>query len=197
MKVLVLYGGTEWKPLYDWLERQGGGLELRMRETKIDARTLDWEPELMISYGYRFLIPGELVDRFYGRIINLHISLLPWNRGAHPNVWSFLEDTPKGVTIHLIDHGIDTGDILYQREMKFVETDETLASSYSKLHTIIRELFIEHWDEIRRFEFQPRIQSPGGTIHYERDFQRVEPLLTEGWNMNVSDLKKHYLRLRS
>ena len=44
------------------------------------------------------------------------MSYLPWNRGADPNFWSILEDTPKGVTIHIMDESIDTGDILYQKD---------------------------------------------------------------------------------
>ena len=38
----------------------------------------------------------------------MHISYLPFNRGAHPNYWSFKDNSPKGVTIHFIDNGIDT-----------------------------------------------------------------------------------------
>ena len=82
-------------------------------------------------------------------IINLHISLLPWNRGAYPNVWSFLEDTPKGVTIYIIDEGVDTGSILAQEEIYIDENIETLRSSYEKLHREIQALFREKWVEIK------------------------------------------------
>ena len=40
-------------------------------------------------------------------IVNLHISYLPFNRGSHPNYWSFVENTPKGVSIHEIDEQIE------------------------------------------------------------------------------------------
>ncbi|MCL0081308.1 hypothetical protein M1N64_03665 [Peptococcaceae bacterium] len=50
------------------------------------------------------------MDKFQGRAINLHISFLPWNRGADPNFWSFIENAPVGVSIHYLDEGIDTGD---------------------------------------------------------------------------------------
>ena len=52
--------------------------------------------------------------------------------GQDPNLWSFIEDTPKGVTIHEIDEGIDTGDIIFQKEI-VLNSNETLASSYEKL----------------------------------------------------------------
>jgi len=82
-------------------------------------------------------------------IINLHISLLLWNRGAYPNVWSFLEDTPKGVTIYIIDEGVDTGSILAQKEIYIDENIETLRSSYEKLHREIQALFREKWADIK------------------------------------------------
>ena len=42
-------------------------------------------------------------------------------QGAHPNFWSFYDNTPSGVTIHLIDAGIDTGDVLYQKKLIFIQ----------------------------------------------------------------------------
>src|SRR6056300_461455 len=71
-------------------------------EEKIKTEALedfDW----VISFGYKHILKSDFISRFYRKIINLHISYLPYNRGSHPNVWSFVEDTPKGVTIHLID----------------------------------------------------------------------------------------------
>ena len=47
------------------------------------------------------------------------MSYLPYNRGAHPNFWSFVNNTVKGVTIHEIDQGIDTGKIILQKSIKF------------------------------------------------------------------------------
>lgn len=73
-------------------------------------------PDFVVSHGYRHIIRREVLARLPDRIVNLHISLLPWNRGADPNVWSFLEDTPKGVTIHYVDERVDTGDIIAQKE---------------------------------------------------------------------------------
>ena len=48
-------------------------------------------------------------------IVNLHKAYLPYNKGAHPNFWSFAENTPSGITIHVIDSGIDTGNIIYRK----------------------------------------------------------------------------------
>ena len=45
------------------------------------------------------------------------MSFLPYNRGSHPNFWSFIDDTPKGITIHEIDEGADTGNIVFQKKI--------------------------------------------------------------------------------
>ena len=58
--------------------------------------------DLVISFGYRHIIEKEIISKFKN-LINVHIGFLPYNRGAHPNFWSFMENTPSGVTIHKID----------------------------------------------------------------------------------------------
>lgn len=89
-----------------------------------------------------------------GQIFNLHISLLPYNRGASPNFFSFIENTPKGVTIHQIDEGLDTGPILAQKELFFDESKETFASGYEKLILEIQMLFKENWSSISDKNYQ-------------------------------------------
>lgn len=96
----------------------------------------------LVSHGYRHILPAQVFK--IAPAINCHISLLPWNRGASPNYWSWKEDAPKGVTIHEIDEGIDTGPILVQKEVLFGE-NETLKSSYDRLQDELLEMFIEHW----------------------------------------------------
>ena len=143
--------------------------------------------EFIISYGYRHILKKELLDKFSAKAINVHISLLPWNRGADPNLWSFLEDTPKGVTIHYLDSGIDTGKILVQQEVNF-SSEETLRTSYEKLSIIAESLLKESWVDIRDGKIQPRVQPSGGSYHRLRDRKPYEHLLTQGWDTPVRDL---------
>lgn len=89
-----------------------------------------------------------------GQIFNLHISLLPYNREASPNFFSFIENTSKGVTIHQIDEGLDTGPILAQKELFFDESKETFASGYEKLILEIQMLFKENWSSISDKNYQ-------------------------------------------
>ena len=99
------------------------------------------EYDFAISFRYEHKLEKEFIDYFGSKIINLHISYLPYNRGRDPNIWSFIDKTVKGVTIHQIDEGIDTGDIIIQKQVKFNLNKETLSSSYNKLMNTIEDLF--------------------------------------------------------
>ena len=65
--------------------------------------------DLIISFGYKRIIENELLKLAKIPILNLHASYLPYNRGSHPNFWSFVDNTPKGVTIHEIDKNRHAG----------------------------------------------------------------------------------------
>ncbi|NEO82898.1 MAG: formyl transferase [Spirulina sp. SIO3F2] len=145
------------------------------------------EVDFLVSYGYRHILKPAILDQFPKYAINLHISLLPWNRGADPNLWSFLEDTPKGVTIHTLDRGIDTGDILVQQEV-MLSANETLKTSYEKLSLAAQGLLQRSWLDIRAHQIPPQPQAAGGSYHCLRDRQQYEHLLTHGWDTPVHNL---------
>src|SRR6185295_18584444 len=166
--------GPERKRVTEFLAANGDRVTRCERAVTAGDSVLD-DADFLVSYGYRHVLSRDVVARFAGRAINLHISLLPWNRGADPNLWSFLEDTPKGVTIHCIDVGIDTGDILAQREVAPLPTD-TLRTSYERLEAEIEHLFREQWPAIRAGAIEPRRQPPGGSSHRMRDREAVASL---------------------
>ncbi len=151
-------------------------------------------PEMLVSYCYRHIISDRVLRSIGDRAINLHISLLPWNRGAHPNVWSFLDNTPKGVTIHLINGKIDNGDILLQKEVYFEEKEETLHSSYMMLHEEIQSLFTSNWHKIRTLKLEGIPQPLGGSMHFERDFGKIKKILgDDGWYISIPELKRRFM----
>ena len=93
--------------------------------------------DFIISFGYRKIISKGLIERLDRPIINLHISYLPYNRGAYSNFWSFINNTPKGVTIHEIDNGIDTGKIIYRKKINFtIDKETTFRSTYKHVMRI-------------------------------------------------------------
>ena len=186
MNILVL--GMTGSPLTPFLKR--GGNSVKEWTTPLPSGFLrDCRFDFIVSYRYRHLVRQDVLDAFRGRIVNLHISLLPWNRGADPNLWSFLEDTPKGVTVHFMDDGLDTGPIVTQKAMAFDESRETLASTYLVLNQAVIDLFRESWGNLSG-GMEGELQPGGGSFHRLKDkepyLHLLEPL---GWDTPVRDLK--------
>jgi len=134
MKVLFL--GPEDSPLVQYLSFTGEDVISTVHPLTQEFLDLH-NPDFLISYNYWPIIKDWVLKRYSDKVINLHISFLPWNKGLNPNFWSHYENTPKGVTIHYVDQGIDTGDIIAQKKVQF-SPDDTLATSYSKLHNEIQ-----------------------------------------------------------
>ena len=182
----VLLLGPERPRMEEFLRAHGADVRRTEKKLKADSKILDGV-DWIVSYGYRYILREDVLSRFSGRVVNLHISYLPWNRGADPNLWSFLEDTPKGVTIHYIDPGIDTGDILAQSEID-VRDNDTLRTTYARLSETIETLFERIWPEVVSGRRQGTQQSSGGTAHRMKDKEPYLHLLTDGWDTPVASL---------
>lgn len=197
MKILFLTNNDVSRPLIQWLSITE---EVLVLAEKIDVTHIQSiNPDLIISYSYRHLIKQETLTVKPNKVINLHISLLPYNRGADPNIWSFLENTPKGVTIHVVDEGIDTGPILFQQELVIDESLHTLASSYLLLHTEIQNLFKKNWNKIKSGHVKPSIQSTRSTYHYSKEFIQIKDHLlgVEGWEIPIKLLKDRFSKIKN
>jgi len=121
------------------------------------------------------LLRSPVRDIFPQGIINIHPSLLPHQRGAHPNVWSIIERTPAGVTLHYIDEGIDTGDIVASLPVNIAASD-TAESLYRKLEQASVELFQQTWPRIVAGNLQRRPQPPAGSVHRVKDLSRLDEI---------------------
>lgn len=193
MKILFLSNKEITYPLVEWLKNDKNE-EVICSTNRITPEYLkEILPDMIISYNYRYIIKEDVLEYYDKWIINLHTSYLPWNKGADPNLWSFLDDTPKGITIHLIDKGVDTGDILLQKRVYFDEEKETLLSSYKELHVEIQNLFKINWENIKTKHLVPKRQSEEGSMHYIKDFGKVRGILgEEGWDISITELKRRY-----
>jgi len=107
------------------------------------AQLVALHPDAIIVVGYGRIIPQWMIDLPRLGNLNLHASLLPKYRGAAPVQWAVASgESVTGVTTMRIDAGLDTGDILMQRELPILpdDTAETLAPT---LATIGSELMVE------------------------------------------------------
>ena len=138
MKVLLL--SPYETSIRDFIEDFGDDVH-QISRAILEDELSELDADYFISYGYRHILSSDIVEKISTRAINLHLSYLPWNRGADPNLWSIVEGTPKGVTIHRISTRVDSGNILAQAGITFSSQD-TLATSYNKLRELIETLFL-------------------------------------------------------
>jgi len=140
------------------------------------------EVDGLVSFGYPHLIPGHLLARLPRKGVNLHISMLPWNRGSHPNFWAFHDRTPHGVTLHELETGLDTGAILLQRQVCFTGAETTFRQTWHRLVRDAEHLLIEHLAPYLGGTLARRQQGGPGSYHREADL----PDWPGGWDAQVA-----------
>jgi methionyl-tRNA formyltransferase len=160
--------------IYEWLcERDDVSVKALVTEPEQLELVHTIDPDLLLSVGFAHLVPAEILAVPERGSLNLHPSLLPYNRGANPNVWSLIEGTPAGVTLHYMDEEFDTGPIVAQRE---VDTDfaDTGKDLHRRLEDAQFDLFTEVWPDIVANEVEPTPQEGGeGTYHTTDDFREA------------------------
>jgi methionyl-tRNA formyltransferase len=100
-------------------------------------------PDAIIVVGYGRIIPPWMLELpRYGNI-NVHASLLPKYRGAAPVQWAIAQgETVSGVTTMLLNEGLDTGDILLQKEMA-IRAEDTAVTYALRLAELGADLIVE------------------------------------------------------
>jgi methionyl-tRNA formyltransferase len=116
------------------------------------------KPDAIIVVGYGRIIPQWMIDLPALGNINLHASLLPKYRGAAPIQWAIAcGESTTGVTTMRIDAGLDTGDILLQKEAS-IDPNDTALTLGPKLAAIGSDLIIETLQELQAGTLRSRPQ---------------------------------------
>lgn len=91
----------------------------------LEEKIASYDPDYVVFAGFMRIVDARLVARFERRIINTHPALLPSFPGAH-GVRDALAQGVKitGVTVHLVDSGVDTGPILAQAAVPVLDNDD-------------------------------------------------------------------------
>jgi len=117
-----------------------------------------WAPELIVVAAFGQILRPAVLDLPKYGCINVHASLLPRWRGAAPIQAAILHgDETTGVTIMLMDPGVDTGSILSQRAVRILE-DDTAGSLSTRLAVVGAELLTETLPRYLSGELQPQPQ---------------------------------------
>jgi methionyl-tRNA formyltransferase len=99
------------------------------------------KPDVLVLGGTR-IIKTPILETPRRATVNSHPGLLPWLRGSSSVGWALYKDMPQGATVHFIDPGIDTGDIIARRELP-VQRGDTYESLNYRVAILAGELMAE------------------------------------------------------
>ena len=160
--------------IYEWLCDREAVFVHSLLTTKDQLQIIeDIEPDYVISCGFRHIVPEEVLDAPTEGCLNLHPAYLPYNRGANPNVWSIVEGTPAGVTLHWMEPKVDTGDIIARQRIE-IDFSDNGKDLYKRLEDKQVALFQEVWPDIVAGEIDEIVQDEdAGTYHRTSDFEEL------------------------
>jgi methionyl-tRNA formyltransferase len=189
MNVLLLTGAPRSDRIKRFLLEKADSVMEYDKPISVDL-CKDQHIDYMVVHGYAPIIKKPVVQAFENRIINLHNTYLPWGRGLMGNVWSFFEDTPKGVSLHFINAGVDTGDLIAREEVA-LSMKETLQSSWNILMERLERLFMQQWENIVKGQCKLIRQSQisaKGSFHNGKLSKQLLSFFPMGWSTPVSEV---------
>jgi len=189
-KIAAVVLNSEDKRTPDYLENIRGVLELY----EVDIPIILWGNETFqlekivaesnfpiygVSALFGHVIPLSLIKGISGGILNLHPSLLPFGRGANPISWGILKEQPQGISLHLVDEHLDTGDILFQKEI-YTTINMSAGEIYELAMIELFQLFTEYFPKWVSKEQLPTPQKNIGTsAHHSRELKALEVIKSE------------------
>jgi methionyl-tRNA formyltransferase len=158
---------------------------LRSRETQVLLSSL--EPDIIVVAAYGRFLPTPVLDLPRRGCLNLHPSLLPRHRGPSPVVTTILEgDTATGVSLMLLDEGMDTGPVISHREFQ-MDGSERAEGLTEELFRLGAELLMENLGAWARGELTASPQNDDGvtvTRKVEREDGQAD------WSLSARDLER-------
>ncbi len=167
-------------------------VKIRTQENVDILKEIDADIYVVAAFGQ--ILSEEILGIPRFGCINIHASLLPKYRGAAPIQWCILNGEEKtGVTIMQMDKGVDTGDILLQRELK-IASDETGASLFDKLAELGSRTVVEALTLIEEGRITPVKQDETEATHVgmlSKEMGRID------WNAESVRIERYVRGLNS
>ncbi len=144
------------------------------------------QPDLIVVVAYGQILPKSILDIPRYGAVNVHASLLPKYRGASPIAWAILKGEKRtGVTTIKMDEGMDTGDILLQKEIILGER-ETFESLHDRLALLGEEVLMETLERMKKGDltpipqdhseatFAPPFKKEDGRIDWKKEAREID-----------------------
>lgn len=184
-----LFGGSVAFPEVPRLSVPAGGINTPDADRWIAER----HPDVVVLFGTSIVKP-PLLDRYAGRMVNVHLGLSPYYRGSGTNFWPLTERRPEcvGATIHLAVAEVDAGAILTQVRPEAAPSDrahdlgtKTIIGAFRVLPGVIAAFMAG--------DVKPKPQPAGeGRVFRRRDFNAAA--VRQMWNHFASGMMPEYLR---
>lgn len=138
------------------------------------------EIDLLVTNNYSMIVRPDLLSMLNRNAINVHWALLPKNRGCNPVNWQIIKGEEKaGITLHFIDEGLDSGDIIAQQEVPiffndtWVDLKNRLAHASEEFLKVALGRFLESKFEripqaLNQVTFNNRLYPESPKIDFER-----------------------------
>ena len=109
-----------------------------VNDKEVAERIVEHDPHLVLSVYYTQIFRGGVLEAIGGRALNFHPALLPHHRGNAPIIWAIVDGDPKtGLSVHHIDAGIDTGNIVLQLPLP-IHPNDTGFVLHRKMANLVR-----------------------------------------------------------
>lgn len=152
----------------------------------VTTRCFSSKLAILIDFG--IIVDKDVIDAFDLGIINSHFSLLPKWRGADPITFSILYGEEKsGVSLMVIDEGMDTGKIIAQKSLR-IDTTETSPSLTNKLIDLSNEMLREHVPNYFAGTLKPRSQPHPERATYSRKLNKQDGLID--WTKSAEEIER-------
>lgn len=93
-------------------------------DAELTRRIEKYQPELIVLAGFMRILTDDFVNHFYGKMINIHPSLLPKYRGLHTHKRALeAGDSEHGLSIHYVSAKLDGGPVILQKTVPILEND--------------------------------------------------------------------------
>ena len=186
----------------------------KLRQPEAMEQLRAWNPDLIVVAAFGQILRKDVLDLPRHGCINVHASLLPRWRGAAPINAAILHgDEETGVTIMVMDVGLDTGPMLSKRSIHLTQ-DETAGSAFEKLSHLGADLLIETLPDYLTAKltptpqpeegvtYAPMIRKEEGRLDFNQDAESLErrvrafhPWPGAFMNFNGTPLKIHRARV--
>ena len=157
------------------------------------AELAAWHPDVLVVVAYGLILPKAVLDIPRLGCVNVHASLLPRWRGAAPIERALLAgDQTTGVTIMLMDEGLDTGPTLLQREVA-IDPGDTGASLRARLAALGAPLLLEALQGLATGALHARPQ-PAEGVTYARKLEKREAVID--WSRPAAEVERQVRALQ-